>query len=454
MQKIKNISIALILLLLTYLLGYEVQQSEFWKIITLYGSFFGLYTYLGSRSKVTSNQLLKNWILVAILCRLILVFSLPNLSNDIYRFIWDGRLLVNGYNPFDHLPLYYLENNIGVEGVTRSLFESFDSKNFHTVYPPIAQAQFASAVWLFPQDIYGASIVMKLWLFFFEVGSIFLIIKLLKRFNLPEWNVLWYALNPLIIFEIMGNVHFEGAMIFFLLLAVWLLKNIRSIDAVSLITSSFAFALSICSKLLTILFLPFLVKLLGWKKAIIYGVTTAVFTILLFIPIVNETFISNFGDSLNLYFQKLEFNASLYYLFRWIGFEYSGYNQIAFIGPILGLFAMGSILWMALRGTFNISKLKYIDEIKAIEFWLFSICIYLACTTTMHPWYVALPVVLCVFTKWRFPVVWSGLIFLTYINYSYEPYRENLWIVGVEYILLFAFFIWEWRSFSKKLPSY
>ncbi len=434
---------------ITILLGYFVEQNEFWEIIGLYSSLFLLYLYV---VKNTSNNNDKNalnfFIVLAILLRLVLVFSLPNLSNDVYRFIWDGRLLVQGFNPFDHLPLYYLENNIEVKGITRELFEAYGSKNFFTVYPPVAQAQFASACWLFPESIYWSSVMMKGWLFLFEIGSIVLIIKLLRHFEMPAKNVLWYALNPLIIFEITGNLHFEGAMIFFLLLALWLIiKNHYDWSAI-------AFSLSICSKLLTLLFLPFLINRIGWKKSFRYFFITGFISILLFIPILNTSFIQNFGESLNLYFQKLEYNASIYYLSRWIGFHLTGYNQIRLLGPLLGLAAGIGILWMAFKHQINADFPGQLPNWKNIAYWwLLAISLYLICTTTMHPWYTALPIVLCVFTNFRFPIIWSYLIFWTYINYSYEPYLENLTVVAIEYLIVFASFIWEYLRNREKALS-
>ncbi|MEO1260954.1 MAG: hypothetical protein AAFZ15_19295, partial [Bacteroidota bacterium] len=351
-------------------------------------------------------------------------------------------------NPFDHLPMYYLENDVQVKGITHELFKAYDSKNFYTVYPPVAQAQFGSACWVFPESIYWSSVFMKLWLFVFETGSIYLIYRLLTHFDMPVRNTLLYALNPLIVFEIVGNLHFEGAMIFFLMLAVYLLvKNKWSLSAM-------AFALSICSKLLTLMFLPFFIKKMGWVKSFKYCLIVGMSCILLFIPIVNADFLSNFSDSLNLYFQKLEFNASLYYFFRWIGFKIYGYNKIAFIGPALAVMAGLFILFLA----FYVQK-KWSDKITEIDwplmfkFWLFSICAYLFCTTTMHPWYVCLPVALCVFTNYRFPIIWSYLIFFTYINYSYVPYQENLWVVGLEYVLLFAWLIGECITNDEKFIS-
>jgi hypothetical protein len=40
--------------------------------------------------------------------------------------------------------------------------------------------------------------------------------KEIGKRSLPRTNLLFYWLNPLIIVEIMGNLHFEGVMVFFL----------------------------------------------------------------------------------------------------------------------------------------------------------------------------------------------------------------------------------------------
>ncbi len=485
------------MVILTIGLGYFVRQHEFWKIISLYVPLLGLYcrvcrkTLTGgncflARKKIKFFSLKKAifhlsafaqtenlgfWIALAICLRLVLLFSIPNLSNDVYRFIWDGRLLVHGHNPFEHLPLFYLENQVNVPGIDRALFEAFGSKNTFSSYPPVAQAQFASACWLFPNDVLGAVVVMKLWLLACEVGTIFLALKLLRRFGLPEKNVLWYALNPLILLEIMGNLHFEGAMIFFLLLAFWLLASFPKSSSRLLsgrktdVLSAIAFALSVCSKLLTLLFLPFLIKRLGWRRSLCYFLVVFAVSAALFLPFASAWFLKNFSGSLGLYFQKLEFNASIYYVLRWVGFQIKGYNVIATLAPALGVAAGLGILALAffernLSESFKLSERSALaagennlsESFKLSERWslpetcLFAFCIYLACTTTLHPWYLALPVLLCIFTRWRFPIVWSGMIFLTYVNYSYSPYRENLCVVALEYAVVAGWLIFEWRQ--------
>lgn len=431
-----------ILIAFTFGLGYAVGQSDFVEIFSLYLPFFLIYLaiYYGS----TTEKNIRFFLFLGIFLRLLLLFSFPNLSDDIYRFIWDGRLLINGYNPFDHLPTYYVENDLSIPGIDRDLFDQLNSPEYFTIYPPIAQGIFATAVWLFPNSIVGSALVLKLFLLACEIGSIFLLVKLLRHFELPSKNVLLYALNPLIIIELVGNLHFEAAMVFFLLLAFYLL--IRALQfpkktSKQFYFSALAFSISIACKLLTIIFLPFLIKRLGWKKSFQYFLAVGIFTLLLFAPLFNHLFVNNFGESLNLYFQKFEFNASIYYIVRWIGFEETGYNQIRYIGPGL---AVCTILGIGLLFLFD----KKRSLVTLPQKWLFAICIYLLCATTVHPWYVTLPVVLCVFTNFRFPIVWSGLIMMTYINYSYPEYFENLRMVWVEYTLVVLYFILETWFYS------
>ena len=434
MEKLHPLSkylLSFIFILLTIELGYVVQQSDFSDIL-LYGSiFFLLYWYVFQN--VFHQKTVYFFIGLAILLRLILIFGIPNLSDDIFRFVWDGRLIASGINPFDHLPSYYREVEQQIPGINQNLFTHLNSPEYFTIYPPVCQGIFALSSFIFPESIWASSLLMKFIFVVFEAGTILLIIQLLKAFQLPQKNALLYALNPLIIIELTGNLHFEGPMIFFLCLSIWLLVKSRWW------LSAVAMTLAIATKLLPLIFLPLLIRRLGWKKSFYYFSIIGIGLLLLFAPIFNKAFISNFGESLNLYFQKFEFNASIYYAVRYIGFQVKGYNLIQFLGPILGIISTLFILSIAWRE-------KYLSMKQLPKAMLFCITTYLFFSTTIHPWYVSLPLVLCIFTPFRFPVLWSGLIWLTYINYSYGEYAENFWMVGVEYLLVFSFLIIEWYN--------
>lgn len=410
-------------------LGIVPEQSDFYSILFGGGFAFGLYAWITTRT--LTKERLVFFLGVAIIARLILLFTFPNLSDDIYRFVWDGRLLNSGVNPFDFLPSHYMKEGVAsIKGIRPALYAELNSPEYFTIYPPVAQVSFYISVWLSPNSIWGSAFWMKLLLFASEMGTLFLLYHLPKG----KKNILLYALNPLILIEVMGNLHFEGAMIFFLLLAYFfLLKNRWELSAI-------AFALSIISKLLPLIFLPFLIRRLGWRKSIQYFMIVGILVLLSFVPLYSPVFIENISQSFDLYFRRFEFNASIYYVARWVGFQLKGYNLIGMIGPVLAMLSTALILLLTL-----LEKRKSIESLGQSWFW--AICIYLLFATTIHPWYTSLPVVLCLFGAYRFPLLWSALIWLTYINYSYGDYSEHLGTVALEYILVFGMLVYElWKN--------
>ena len=212
-------------------LGYFSSQSSFNLIFTFYGLGFLAYGYILSSEKQLRQW--KWWLKIAILARLALLFGMPTLSDDVYRFIWDGRLIINGVNPFVALPTHYILSGEALPGIDENLFSLLNSPEYFTIYPPFAQLSFTVAVGLFFKSILGSTIVLKVILILCEIGTIYLLPKLLQHFKLPASNSLIYALNPLVIVETIGNLHYEAAMVFFLLAALYLLihKMIRCITA-------------------------------------------------------------------------------------------------------------------------------------------------------------------------------------------------------------------------------
>ena len=433
---IKFYLLAVIQVIAIFYLGYGVKQGDFYPIIFAYSLGFG--AYLLTIQLATTKEIINLFIGLAILLRLGLIFSFPNLSDDIYRFIWDGQLIINGQNPFDYLPSELITADHKIPGISRELYEQLNSPEYYTIYPPIAQLVNVIAVALSPSNWWGSAVVMKCFLFGFEIGSILLIRKLLEHFQMDPGNVLYYALNPLIVIEVVGNLHFEGGMIFFFLLGFYLLVKQKWDWA------AVAMAGAVAAKLLPLLFMPFLIKRLGWLKSLRFFTIMGLVLLVLFLPLINGAFLQNFGDSLNLYFRRFEFNASIYYIFRWIGYQTVGHNLIKVIGPRL---AFVVLVVVVLAGLLENAKQWKSYPLMC----LLAISTYLFMGTTIHPWYVSLPLVMCLFTPYRFPVLWSGVIMLTYINYSYSDYYENLWIVGLEYLLVFGFLLFEvWK---KRRPS-
>ncbi|MBA3665188.1 MAG: hypothetical protein H0W61_13395 [Bacteroidetes bacterium] len=414
------------------LLGYFTKRTEFSQIVTLFGLLFAGYAYHTLAG--IDEKLLKHAISFSLSFRLSLLFMVPNLSDDYFRFIWDGRLSAHGINPFIITPSSLIgSSQASSMGMTTELYSQLNSQEYHTIYPPVLQFIFWISAHIFPGHVMGSLIVMRLFIVAAEAGSIFLISALLKNAGLPSKNILLYALNPLVIVELTGNLHFEAVMIFFLLLFVFFFIKKRPT------LSAIAFSLAVCSKLLPLMFLPLFLRRIGIKKSFLFYSVCLATTVLLFLPFIDVSFFQNIFSSLNLYFQKFEFNASIFYLIRWGGFQAFGFDVIGTAGIILSLITITCIISVACCKK---------PEGESSFFYDMLICLtaYFVFATTVHPWYISTLVLFSVFTTYRFSLVWSGLIVLTYFTYRSVPYSENLLIVVIEYCILCGFVIYEWNT--------
>lgn len=405
--------------------AYFLDRTQTLHISIVYTVLFGTYVWtINNKWAAKDLQLL---LYLAITFRVLLLASFPNLSDDIYRFVWDGKLISAGINPFSYLPSYYIENNISIDGINPELYSKLNSPNYFTIYPPFAQFLFWIASAPTDSTLISASI-LRIFIVAAEVGTIFIGLKLLKKWKLPESNILIYALNPLIILELTGNLHFEAFMIFFLVGGIYFISRSKIIQGAGFL------ALSVAAKLLPLMLLPALLKKMKMKRAAILYLLTGLFTIVLFLPLLNSELINGMSESIGLYFQKFEFNGSIYYLVREYGYWDRGYNIIETAGKDLALYSLMGILFISLF---------YPRKLLVAYPWLLILTFYLLMSTTVHPWYISSLVLLSIFTKYRYAIVWSFLIFFTYAGYTTEGFEEQLWVTVVEYVAVIGFMLYE-----------
>ena len=435
----RQIAFALFLSLCCYVfIGYFLKRENFLALSSAYLVAFTSYLFIIRQS---DEGVFRRLLAAAVLLRLSFLFSFPALSDDFYRFVWDGRLFIHGINPFAFTPDgYIMQSSLKnpLEALNEGqVFQLMNSPEYFSVYPPACQFVFGFAALVSPHNLLGNIIILRLFAIAAEIGTIVLSAKLLSFFKLPQKNVWWYAFNPLVIIELSGNLHFEFLMIFFLILAIFLIVKSRN----TFLWSAVAFACSAAVKLVPLMFLPFFIKRLGWKKSSLYFLLAAVTFLVLWLPFINPQLIDNFGNSIDLYFRKFEFNASIYYLIRWIGFQVRGYNIINESGPVLAVIVFFSVITMA------VAEKKLADK-HLFLMMQWSLTIFLLFSTTVHPWYITTLVFLSVFTEYRFAIVWSLVIVLSYKMYQSEPYSESLWLTALEYLLVAATLVFEWRKRS------
>lgn len=417
-----------LLLFLTVYLGYWVERSRTIHLLPAYGAFFAAYSWILFFQAKDERRF---YVGLGIALRVVLLFSIPNLSDDFYRFLWDGRLAAQGIHPFAHPPVFFGENAASLKGITPELFQKLNSPEYHTVYPPVCQAAFWLAAKLFPDSISGGVFMLKFFLFACELGTLAVLAGLGEKPN----AVLAYALNPLILLEITGNCHFEGAMLCFLLAGISALGRGR------IWVAALLWALATASKLLPLLFLPIVWAHLGWRAGLRFVALFAVFCSTFFLPLLDLEVLSNMAGSLNLYFRQFAFNASGYYALRAVGKAFAPPTADVgrTLGPILAVVVFIGVLALAFWKQKN-------ENLKPTQFFyqklLLASTLYLALATTVHPWYIVLPFGLGLLTTWRFPLIWTGVAFLSYSHYAAGGFQENYGLIALEYgLVLWA--VWQ-----------
>jgi hypothetical protein len=427
--------------------AYDLVRTDTTKLLLLY---LGLFVFAFQIIKTTGFYF-RLLVISAILFRLLLLFSMPNLSQDFYRFIWDGRLLLEGFNPYLYTPDSFVTNGIFPVPQAQALYDGMGelSASHYSNYPPLHQLVSFIAALVAGKSILGSVVSMRLIIIAADIGTLYFGKKLLERLKLPSNRIFWYILNPFIIIELTGNLHFEGVMLFFFVWCLYVLHSGKWKWAAVIL------GCSISVKLIPLLLLPLFFGYfvnrkkeastpVGLKNLISFYAITGITTLLLFLPFFSMQFITNYSKTVGLWFGQFEFNASIYYIARAIGYAVSGYNQIAIIGKGLPILALLIILGFSFfRPNHSIPKLT-----TSI---LLAFTCYLFLSTTVHPWYLATLVVLCIFTNYKFPLVWSVAIILSYLAYSNTSNTENLWIIGLEYLIVFGVFIWEVLR-KKRLP--
>jgi alpha-1,6-mannosyltransferase len=145
----------------------------------------------------------------SVVFRLIMLPAAPTLSDDLWRYVWEGRVQWHGFNPYRHAP-----DDPELAGLRDEVYERINHKNLPAIYPPLTQAALALGALGG-----GAPFGMKALFVAADLGLVLILLMLLRQRGHPPERALVYAWNPLAVVEVAGSGHNDPLALALLLLA-------------------------------------------------------------------------------------------------------------------------------------------------------------------------------------------------------------------------------------------
>ena len=288
-----------ILLIAIYAFTFSLHDLRENTITFVYLFFFAFIVYgiacLYVLHLENENRRLLTWIFgLAAAMQGILVFMHPTLSDDMFRYVWDGRVQAQGLSPYWYPPaapeLAYLRDE--------EIYPFINRKEFVTVYPPAAESAYALLWRIWPDNIHWFQMAMA------TSGLLagVLLTGLLRDLGLSPTRVLIYLWSPLLAFETAHSAHVDGLILPFLVGAWW--ARTRERDGLV----GFLLGVAAAMKFYPALLLPFLWRPRhpkgGWQMPLAFLATVVAF----YIPYVFTSGMTVIGF-LPRYFRE-EFNLS------------------------------------------------------------------------------------------------------------------------------------------------
>src|SRR5216684_612035 len=251
-----------VILLILYRIGLHSQGVSdvvwFIKLALVQSALYLVAAWLIVRARSARSTLIIVLVLAGIF-RLSIVFAPPYLSDDIYRYVWDGRVQAAGINPYRYIPADEHLQSLRDE----QIYPKINRRDYaHTMYAPAAEGAY-----FLTTRISESVTWIKLTIVGFEMITVWLLMELLASFGMPRQRILIYAWHPLAVWEFAGSGHIDPLAFAFIALA--LLARRRNWET----ATGISLGLATLAKLFPIVLFPVLYKRWGWKMPAALAVT-------------------------------------------------------------------------------------------------------------------------------------------------------------------------------------
>lgn len=406
---------ALYILFVSHTLTYDAQPTDKQKILfvaqrILIGILF--FIAILNINKLPVKETWIAWIIfTGLFARLILIPSSPILEDDFYRYLWDGAVTANEFNPYVFSPQDVIEKNPAVpEKILKladesgSVIEKINHPKIKTLYPTLSQIIFALSYYLFPWSVTGWKLLMLMG----DIFLLFFLIKILRELKLPVSFVAIYWLNPIVLHEFFNTGHYDLFALLFTAIAIYYyLKD-------EFVTSSITLALAVGFKLWPILIFPILLrKLTNQKWKLVYSVFAfTIFVVVIFIPVLRAGFDQNTGFT--KYAANWINNAAFYTILKESIDLFTTTFKIYYVcADCVARYITGGIILSVLL---LLIKKPASDNINLVYKMLIIIAVSFLVSPTQFPWYVTWMILPLVFSPKFSLLMYAFLIPLYHLN--------------------------------------
>jgi hypothetical protein len=341
------------------------------------------------------------------------------LSDDIYRYVWDGKVSADGLNPFIYTP----QDTEVAHLVDSTIHPNINFPWMPTIYPPMAQNVFLVTYLIGGDGTWGFKLVSVI----FELLTVIALAAWLRMMNIPRANLLLWLFSPLILIEFYLSAHLDIlAMPFLVGTLIAMSKERPSLAGILL-------AMATLIKFYGLFFAPFLFLHFAGRNRFKFAVGFTAALVALYLPYTIGAGTAVFG-SLFKYLADWQFNGSVFILLKYV-------LGLTSARVIVAVAFLGWLTWLLFR------RWQVLDKMHA------AFGGYLVLTTTFFPWYFV----------WIFPFVLrnlsaaflflSGSVLLSYHvligHYAVGKWIAIPWLVIVSYVPFFGLLLIEavrqWR---------